>query len=97
MPAPREARGQGGFPSCCGCSGAAVRLWVADVSLPPSASGAPTAASSPPVLFHPRRKIWEAASTQSLWESQMARGKASVLGKWVGSPCECPRRGAAAP
>lgn len=41
MPAPREARGQGGFPSCCGYSGAAVRLWVADISLPPSASGGP--------------------------------------------------------
>lgn len=40
--------------------------------------------------FPSRRKILEAASTQSRWEAQMACGKASVLGKGAGSPHECP-------
>ena len=35
----------------------------------------------------------EAASAQSRWEAQMARGRASVLGKGTGSPHECPLRG----
>lgn len=35
----------------------------------------------------------EAASAQSRWETQMARGRASVLGKGTGGPHECPQRG----